>query len=93
MASTEIDRDAAAGSPNTSSTPRGVDLKLEIVVIPVRMSTAPRRSTRASAGDWMPILPGDEWRVIQFTPPGPACSVIFGKNVTPAAPGSRAGCT
>jgi hypothetical protein len=29
--------------------------------------------------------------VIQFTPPGSACSVIFGQNVTPAAPGSAQG--
>jgi hypothetical protein len=29
--------------------------------------------------------------VIQFTPPGSGCSVIFGKNVTPAAPGSAQG--
>jgi catechol 2,3-dioxygenase-like lactoylglutathione lyase family enzyme len=34
---------------------------------------------------------GDEWRVIQFTPPGSACSVIFGSNVTAAAPGSVRG--
>jgi predicted enzyme related to lactoylglutathione lyase len=34
---------------------------------------------------------GDDWRVIQFTPPGSGCSVIFGKNVTPAAPGSAKG--
>jgi hypothetical protein len=29
--------------------------------------------------------------VIQFTPPGSGCSVIFGKNVTAAAPGSAQG--
>ncbi|TIV85954.1 MAG: glyoxalase, partial [Mesorhizobium sp.] len=34
---------------------------------------------------------GDDWRVIQFTPPGSECSVIFGKNVTAAAPGSAQG--
>ena len=34
---------------------------------------------------------GDDWRVIQFTPPGSACSVIFGRNVTAAAPGSAQG--
>ena len=31
------------------------------------------------------------FRVIQFTPPGSGCSVIFGKNVTAAAPGSAQG--
>ena len=34
---------------------------------------------------------GDDYRVIQFTPPGSGCSVIFGKNVTTAAPGSAKG--
>ena len=34
---------------------------------------------------------GDDWRAVQFTPPGSGCSVIFGKNVTPAAPGSAQG--
>ena len=34
---------------------------------------------------------GDDYRVIQFTPPGSGCSVIFGKNVTAAAPGSAQG--
>src|SRR4029077_5780974 len=33
----------------------------------------------------------DDFRVIQFTPPGSACSVLFGKNVTAAAPGSVQG--
>ncbi len=34
---------------------------------------------------------GKDFRVIQFTPPGSGCSVIFGKNVTEAAPGSAQG--
>ena len=34
---------------------------------------------------------GNDFRVIQFTPPGSGCSVIFGKNVTAAAPGSAQG--
>jgi len=34
---------------------------------------------------------GDDFRVIQFTPPGSGGSVIFGKNVTAAAPGSAQG--
>jgi hypothetical protein len=33
----------------------------------------------------------DDFRVIQFTPPGSGCSVIFGKSVTAAAPGSAQG--
>jgi hypothetical protein len=34
---------------------------------------------------------GDNFRVMQFTPPGSGCSIIFGKNVTAAAPGSSQG--
>jgi hypothetical protein len=34
---------------------------------------------------------GDNYRVIQFTPPSSGCSIIFGKNVTAAAPGSAEG--
>src|SRR5438128_6906286 len=34
---------------------------------------------------------GKDFRVLQFTPPGSGCSIIFGKNVTPAAPGSSQG--
>jgi catechol 2,3-dioxygenase-like lactoylglutathione lyase family enzyme len=33
----------------------------------------------------------DDYRVVQFTPPGSGCSVIFGKNVAAAAPGSAQG--
>jgi catechol 2,3-dioxygenase-like lactoylglutathione lyase family enzyme len=92
MATTEIDRDAAARSPNTSSTSRGVDLKLEIVVIPV--SDVDRAKAFYTRLGWRldaDFASADEWRVIQFTPPGSACSVIFGKNVTPATPGSARG--
>ena len=31
---------------------------------------------------------GEDFRLVQFTPPGSCCSVHFGKNVTSAAPGS-----
>src|SRR4051794_13341419 len=37
------------------------------------------------------FLSGKEYRVIQFTPPGSGCSIIFGKNVTAVAPGSAQG--
>jgi catechol 2,3-dioxygenase-like lactoylglutathione lyase family enzyme len=34
---------------------------------------------------------GKDFRVIQFTPPGSGCSIIFGKDVTSATPGSAQG--
>ncbi|MCA1452657.1 VOC family protein [Bradyrhizobium sp. BRP22] len=68
-----------------------VDMKLEIVVIPV--SDVDRAKQFYAKLGWR--LDADfaagEWRVIQFTPPGSPSSVIFGKNVTPAAPGSAQG--
>ena len=51
------------------------------------MSTAPRSSTGVSAGGSTPTSPGPD-HVVQFTPPGSACSVHFGTNLTSAAPGS-----
>lgn len=92
MATTEIDGDAAAKSSNKSSTARGVDQKLEVIVIPV--SDVDRAKAFYVRLGWRldaDFASGDDWRVIQFTPPGSACSVIFGRNVTAAAPGSVRG--
>jgi catechol 2,3-dioxygenase-like lactoylglutathione lyase family enzyme len=88
MATLEIDRDAAV-KPAKS---RNVDLKFEIVVIPV--SDVDRAKAFYARLGWRldaDFASGTEWRVIQFTPPGSACSVIFGTNVTAAAPGSARG--
>src|SRR5580765_6970343 len=71
---------------------RGVDMKLEIVVIPV--SDVDRAKEFYGRLGWRldaDFAAGDDFRVIQFTPPGSGCSVIFGKNVTAAAPGSARG--
>ena len=71
---------------------RGADWKLEVVVIPV--SNVDRAKEFYARLGWRldaDFTSGDDWRVIQFTPPGSACSVIFGNNVTAAAPGSVRG--
>jgi catechol 2,3-dioxygenase-like lactoylglutathione lyase family enzyme len=69
-----------------------MDMKLEIVVIPV---ADVERAKKFYAGlgwrlDADFVFP-DGFRVIQFTPSGSGASVIFGTNVTPAAPGSAKG--
>src|SRR2546423_9530143 len=68
------------------------DMKFEIVVIPVsdldRAKEFYRRLGWRLDADF---ASGDDFRVIQFTPPGSGCSVIFGKNITAAAPGSAQG--
>src|SRR3954449_10880090 len=70
-----------------------VDMKFEIVVIPV--SDVDRAKDFYAKLGWRLDAdfaePTGDFRVIQFTPPGSGCSVIFGKNVTPAAPGSAQG--
>jgi catechol 2,3-dioxygenase-like lactoylglutathione lyase family enzyme len=69
-----------------------VDTKLEIVVIPV--SDVDRAKEFYGRLGWRldaDFDNHDNFRVIQFTPPGSGCSVIFGKNVTAAAPGSVQG--
>ena len=69
-----------------------VATKLEIVVIPV--SDVDRAKEFYGRLGWRldaDFAAGDDFRVIQFTPSGSGCSVIFGKNVTAAAPGSAQG--
>ena len=72
--------------------PAKVDMKFEIVVIPV--SNIDRAKEFYSRLGWRldaDFDNGADFHVVQFTPPGSGCSVIFGKNVTPAAPGSSQG--
>ena len=69
-----------------------VDMKFEIVVIPV--SDVDRAKEFYAMLGWRldaDFDSGPEYRVIQFTPPGSGCSVIFGTNVTAAEPGSTKG--
>jgi catechol 2,3-dioxygenase-like lactoylglutathione lyase family enzyme len=75
-----------------SSNAASVDMKFEIVVIPV--SDVDRAKEFYLKLGWRldaDFASGDDFRVMQFTPPGSGCSVIFGKNVTAAAPGSAQG--
>src|ERR1700761_6213203 len=77
---------------NRTATTRTLDMKLEVVVIPV--SDVDRAKHFYGGLGWRldaDFAAGDDYRVIQFTPPGSGCSVIFGKNVTAAAPGSVRG--
>jgi hypothetical protein len=65
-----------------------IDLKLEIVVLPVSEWTAPRSSPRSSAGALhADLYSGNDFRVVQFTVPGSGCSIIFGQNVIATPPG------
>ena len=71
------------------STGTSVDLKLEVVVIPV--SDVDRAKSFYERLGWRldgDFSGADNWRGVQFTPPGSPCSIQFGKGVTPAVPGS-----
>jgi catechol 2,3-dioxygenase-like lactoylglutathione lyase family enzyme len=71
---------------------RTVDMKLEVVVIPVSDVDRARRFYLAMG--WRldaDFARGDQWRVVQVTPPGSACSFFFGKGLTKATPGSVQG--
>ena len=75
-----------------STKAQSVEMRLEIVVVPV--SDVDRAKRFYGGLGWRldaDFAAGDDFRVIQFTPPGSDCSVIFGRNVTAAAPGSAQG--
>lgn len=77
---------------NSDTSIASVDMKFEIVVIPV--SDVDRAKAFYAKLGWRldaEYDSGKDFRIMQFTPPGSGCSVIFGKNVTAAAPGSAQG--
>ncbi|HLG81905.1 MAG TPA: heme-binding protein [Bradyrhizobium sp.] len=69
-----------------------LDMKLEVVVLPVSDIDRAKRFY-ADLGWRLDIdyAAGSDYRVIQFTPPGSECSIIFGNKITTAAPGSVQG--
>jgi len=88
MSSTEISNQQKSRITHASP----VDTKLEVVVIPV---TDVDRAKRFYANlGWRvdaDFVNGEDWRVVQVTPPGSPCSIIFGKGITSAVPGSVQG--
>ena len=81
MSSTQVRSDTAIETARA----RRVDMKLEVVVIPV---SDVERAKRFYGGlGWRldaDIVSGEEFRVVQFTPPGSPCSIHFGTGVTSA---------
>ncbi len=66
-----------------------MELKLEVVVIPVSdVDRAKEFYKRMGFREDIDFVAGDAYRVVQLTPPGSACSIIFGTGVTSAQPGS-----
>jgi catechol 2,3-dioxygenase-like lactoylglutathione lyase family enzyme len=81
---TQVRSETAAETPRA----RTVDMKLEVVTLPV--SDIDRAKQFYGGLGWRldaDFSKGHE-RVIQFTPPGSSCSVVFGTKVESSAPGS-----
>ena len=88
MNSTPMRSEDAARSPHSAA----VDMKLEVVVIPV--SDVDRAKHFYGGLGWRldaDLAIGPERRVVQLTPPGSDCSIQFGKGITKAVPGSAQG--
>ena len=68
------------------------EFRLEVVVLPV--SDVDRAKEFYGSLGWRldaDLAKDDNYRVVQFTPPGSACSIIFGKGLSDASPGSFEG--
>jgi catechol 2,3-dioxygenase-like lactoylglutathione lyase family enzyme len=69
-----------------------VDTKFEVALIPVSdVNRAKEFYTRLGWRLDDDLVMGDDFRVVQLTPPGSGCSISFGKGVTAATPGSFRG--
>jgi catechol 2,3-dioxygenase-like lactoylglutathione lyase family enzyme len=87
-----VQQEAQTKAAATNATGAKVAHKLEVLVIPV--SDVDRAKEFYASLGWRLDADydnGSDFRVIQFTPTGSGCSIIFGKNVTAAAPGSAQG--
>jgi catechol 2,3-dioxygenase-like lactoylglutathione lyase family enzyme len=70
-----------------------VDWKLELVVVPVSDVDRAKTFYTEKVGFNLDVdhRAGEDFRVVQLTPPGSACSISIGKGITGAAPGSVEG--
>ena len=88
MSSTQTVSEHATEIPTAAT----IDLKLEVVVVPV--SDVDRAKRFYESLGWRldaDFTNGEDWRLVQMTPPGSPCSVMFGKGFTNAVPGSVQG--
>ena len=85
--------DQAGSETSTRSEPvKAGEIKLEVVVIPV--SDVDRAKQFYESLGWRldaDLAVDDSYRVVQLTPPGSACSIIFGAGLSAAQPGSFEG--
>src|SRR3989442_7291746 len=85
MSSTEMRSEDATQNPKAGM----VDLKLEVVVLPVSdVDRAKRFYQRLGWRLDADFATGDDWREEQLTPPGPPIPIPFGKGIPTPVPGS-----
>jgi catechol 2,3-dioxygenase-like lactoylglutathione lyase family enzyme len=87
MSTTEVSTDEAGGA----ATLRRVDTNLEVIVIPVSDVDRAREFYGRLGWRLDADVAREDFRLIQYTPPGSGCSIQFGINLTSAAPGSAQG--
>lgn len=88
MSSTQMSNEHPTRTPTAGM----VDMKLEVVIIPV--SDVDRAKRFYGSLGWRldaDFASGEDWRGVQLTPPGSPCSIIFGKGVTTAVTGLGSG--
>ncbi len=88
MSATQVSSDDAGGAASVAS----FGTTLEVIVIPV--SDVDRAKEFYGRLGWRldaDVAAGEDFRLIQFTPPGSGCSIQFGTNLTSAPPGSARG--
>jgi catechol 2,3-dioxygenase-like lactoylglutathione lyase family enzyme len=88
MTSVQANSESATGSPPV----KPGEMRLEVVVVPV--SDVDRAKQFYESIGWRldaDLAVEDGYRVVQVTPPGSACSIIFGEGVTSAPPGTSEG--
>jgi catechol 2,3-dioxygenase-like lactoylglutathione lyase family enzyme len=85
MSSVDVSSASATGSPPV----KPGEMRLEVVVVPVSDVDRAKRFYESLGWRLDADLAVDEgYRVVQLTPPGSGCSIIFGTGVTSAPPGS-----
>jgi catechol 2,3-dioxygenase-like lactoylglutathione lyase family enzyme len=90
----EVEMSVQAGTDSAADAPRDsiANMKLEVVVLPV--SDVGRAKNFYEKLGWRldaDFATGEDFRVVQLTPPGSQASIIFGSGITSAPPGSTDG--
>jgi catechol 2,3-dioxygenase-like lactoylglutathione lyase family enzyme len=85
MSSADVSSESAASAP----TVKAGEFKLEVIVLPVLdVDRAKEFYGRLGWRLDADVARGEDFRLVQFTPPGSGCSIQFGTNIASGAPGS-----